>query len=256
MADDEPDAERPWLSVIVPSHNGERWLSIALQSLVDQKDRGIEVIVVDTSKTGASLRIVDDFSDRLEIRAYRRPDLLPWMAKTNFGAEQARADRICMLHQDDLWLPNRSRELRKWLSSRPDAVMHLHPCYIIDESGRRLGLWRCPLPAGDAPVPRRTLFHRLLVQSFIGIPTPTIRRDAFLSVGGMDNTLWQTADWDFYLKISKIGEVYYHSTPLACFRIHRDSLTVSESRTIQDYRKQLEIVLDRHTAVTASSRAL
>ena len=36
----------PWLSVIVPSYNGERWLAAALQSVADQRDTGIEVILI------------------------------------------------------------------------------------------------------------------------------------------------------------------------------------------------------------------
>jgi hypothetical protein len=116
------------------------------------------------------------------------------MAKTNFGAEQAKGNWICILHQDDLWLPNRSAELRNWLLSQPDAVMHLHPCYIVDEVGRRLGLWRCPLPADGSAVPAQLFYERLRVQNFIGIPTPAIRRDAYLMVGGLDKTLWYTAD--------------------------------------------------------------
>ena len=71
--------------MIIPSHNGERWLSGALQSLVEQKECGIEVIVVDTSAGDVSLQIAESYSERLNIRAYRRPDLLPWTAKTNFG---------------------------------------------------------------------------------------------------------------------------------------------------------------------------
>src|ERR1700726_391664 len=98
--------EKPWLSVIVPSHNGERWLARTIESLVEQREQGIEVIVIDTSANEASLQIVDSFSDKLHIPAYRRPDLLSWMAKTNFGVEQARGEWICMLHQDDLWLPH------------------------------------------------------------------------------------------------------------------------------------------------------
>jgi glycosyltransferase involved in cell wall biosynthesis len=238
--------ERPWLSVIVPSHNGEVWLAAALQSVADQKDSGIEVIVIDGSTTEASLKIVDSFADKLLIRAHRRPDLLPWTAKTNFGVEQARGDRICMLHQDDLWLPTRCAEIRKWLSAQSDAVMLLHPCYIIDATARRLGLWRCPLPAGESPVPEHTLIERLLVQNFVGIPAPTIRRDAFLSVGGLDNALWYTADWDLYLKLAAIGSVYYHSSPLACFRVHKGSLTVSGSRNSTDFRNQHQIIVDRH----------
>jgi glycosyltransferase involved in cell wall biosynthesis len=238
----------PWLSVIVPSHNGERWLGAALQSIADQKDQGIEVILIDSSASDASLDLARTFADRLSIRAERRLDLLSWTEKTNWGVEEAQADHICMLHQDDLWLPERSKHLRKWLSERPEAAMHLHSCYIIDETGKRVGLWRCPLPPGDPPVPPFTLWQRLLIQCFVAIPTPTIRRDVYLRAGGLDNSLWLTADWDLYLKISQIGEVYYHPDPLACFRIHQNSLTVSGSRTSEDYRHQLDIVFDRHVA--------
>jgi glycosyltransferase involved in cell wall biosynthesis len=238
--------EEAWLSVIVPSHNGQRWLSTALQSIADQKECGIEVIVIDSSTEDTSVAIAESFSTQFVIRALRRPDLLPWMAKTNFGVEQAKGKWICMLHQDDLWLPNRSAELQNWLLSQPDAVMHLHPCNIVDEVGRRLGLWRCPLPADGSPVPAQLLYERLLVQNFIGIPAPAIRRDAYLMVGGLDKALWYTADWDLYLKIASIGNICYHSTPLACFRVHRNSLTVLGSRDIQDFRKQHTAIVDRH----------
>jgi hypothetical protein len=238
--------ERPWLSAIVPSHNGDRWLAAALQSVVDQRDEGIEVIVVDSSDVGNTLEIVDRFADRLVVRAYRRTDLASWMEKTNFGVEVAKADWICMLHKDDLWLPGRCSAVRGWVAARPDSVMHLHPAYIVDEAGRQLGLWRCPLPAGDAPVPPLLLLERLLVQNFIAVPTPTIRRDAYLKAGGLDKQLWYTADWDLYLKILAIGAVYYHADVLACYRIHENSLTTSGSRSLGEFRSQMETVVDRH----------
>jgi GT2 family glycosyltransferase len=245
--------ERPWLSVIVPSHDGERWLGAALQSLVDQKMLGIEVILIDASETDESLRIAEGFSDRLDIRTERRPDLLPWTAKTNYGVELATSPWVSMLHQDDLWRPQRSGELRKWLSRQTDAVMHLHPCYIIDETGRRLGLWRCPLTDNGSPVPDELLLERLLVQNFVAIPAPAIRRDAFIRVGGLDNQLWYTADWDLYLKIAAVGNVYYHSTPLACFRVHKGSLTVRGSKDKIDFRRQHQIVVDRHAEKLAAA---
>src|SRR5579863_3080219 len=237
--------QRPWLSAIVPSHNGERWLATALESVVAQMDPRIEVIVIDSSETIASLDIISQFSSRLNVKVYRRPDLLSWMEKTNLGVELAAGDWICMLHQDDLWLPNRCSEVSKWVAGHPTSVMHLHSAHIVDAAGKRLGTWHCPLPGGDRPIPLHLLLERLLVQEFIAIPTPTIRRDAYLRVGGLDERLWQTADWDLYLKLLFDGGVHYHPKPLACFRIHKNSLTMSVSRS-HDYRSQMEIVLARY----------
>jgi len=224
-----PAVTVPWLSVIVPSYNGERWLAAALQSLVDQSDTGIEVILIDNSESKLSLQLAGEFREKLDLRIYRRDDLVSWTAKTNFGVEIAKAEWICMLHQDDLWLPNRSSVLHQWLEKQPDAVMHLHPVYIIDERGQRLGIWRCPLPEDRLPVPLDILLERWLVQNFVATPAPMIRRTTFRHTEGLDDRLWYTEDWDLYLKIANAGNVYYHSMPLACFRIHKNSLTVSGS---------------------------
>jgi glycosyltransferase involved in cell wall biosynthesis len=237
--------QQPWLSVIIPCRNGQRWLAAALQSIVDQRESGIEAAFIDASDDNACLEITESFSDQLHIRTFHRPDL-SYIAATNFGVGQARADHICILHVDDLWLPDRCAYLRKWLSARPDALMHLHSCYIIDETGKRVGIWRCPLP-NDELVPTRTLYERLLIQNFISTPTITVRRDAYLKVGGLDDAFWYTADWDFYLKIVAIGDIFYHSQPLACYRVHKNSLTVLTTMDSSvDFRTQHQMVVDRH----------
>jgi hypothetical protein len=105
------------------------------------------------------------------------------------------------------------------------------------------GVVRCPPPSLQLA---KIFIKRLLVQNFIAIPTPTIRRDAYLSVGGMDNRLSYAPDWDLYLKIAELGNIYYHSIPLASYRIHNSSLTVLASRNDSDFRQQHEIVIDRH----------
>jgi glycosyltransferase involved in cell wall biosynthesis len=243
-----------WLSVIIPSHNGERWLSAALQSIAAQKQEGIEVILVDSSSDTASLAIASSFSGGPKLQVFRRPDLVSWMAKTNFGVEQASGSHICMLHQDDLWLPSRCAALRNWIANAPDGVMHFHPCYFIDETDRRLGTWRCPLPTEETPVPQQVMYERLLVHNFIGIPAPAIRRDSYLAAGGLDQSLWYTADWDLYLKLVGLGTLYYHPEPLACFRIHKNSLTVSGSRDITDFRNQHAVIIRRYLNKVASEK--
>jgi glycosyltransferase involved in cell wall biosynthesis len=246
--------ERPWLSAIMPSHNGDRWLPAALDSIVAQNDVGIELVVVDSSDTESTLEILDRYADRLTIRAHRRTDLASWMEKTNFAVEAAAADWISFLHKDDLWLPGRCAALRGWLAAQPASVIHLHPAFIVDEAGKRLGMWHCPLPDGGRPISPQLLLERLLVQNFIAVPTPTIRRDAYLAVGGMDKQLWYTADWDLYLKLLATGDVHYHDDLLACYRIHGSSLTSSGSRGLDDFRGQMTTVVERHIGKLAAGQ--
>ena len=102
------------------------------------------------------------------------------------------------------------------------------------------------------------MLNRLIVQNFVAICAPVIRRDLFLDVGGLDRTLWYTADWDLYLKLLGKGMVLYHHEFLASYRIHGDALTISGSRDGADFEAQMAQVLDKHwpSGETAGLRRL
>lgn len=260
----EPQLPEHWLSVIMPTHHAERWIDEALGSLADQWEPGIECLVLDSSTNDATLRIVEQFAGRIDLRILRRPDLDSWMSKTNAGVALARAPHFCMLHRDDIWLPGRVARVRQWIARAPLAALQFHPSVIIGETGRRLGVWRGPLPGDGRPLPRALLIERLIVQNFIAVPSPVIRCDAYLAVGGVDETLWYTGDWDLYLKLARHGACHYHDEVLAGFRVHGLSQTVQGSRNGGDLRRQMERVLeahasavpaDRHAAVLARARA-
>jgi glycosyltransferase involved in cell wall biosynthesis len=239
------NAQPPWLTVIIPSHQGEAWIDQALRSLVAEPADGIEVLVIDSSPNSLTRDLADGYSDRLDIRVFERCDLASWQAKTNFGVESARSDHLCWLGVDDVWLPGRAAAVRTWIAAAPLAQLHLAPVTIIDKDGRQLGVWRCPLPA-DRAVPASLVLERLLVQNFISAPAPVFRRDAWLGCGGLDTELWYTADWDIWLKLAACGPVYYHSAVTIGFRIHAGSLTASGSRNVDDFSRQMSIVLERH----------
>ncbi len=86
----------------------------------------------------------------------------------------------------------------------------------------------------------------LIVQNFLAIPSPIIRREAWLAAGGMDTALWYTADWDLYLKLARRETVAVRPQTTTAFRIHGGSLTMTGSRTASALREQHEIVLKRH----------
>lgn len=229
----------------MPVHNGGRWLRETLASAAAQDCLGIEFLLIDSSDDETCERITAEFRPLLDIRYQRRPDITLWTAKTNLAAHQARAPHCAMLHQDDLWLPDRVADMRAAIAASPGAALLLNPSYIIDQHSRRLGLWRCPLPAGRW-LSASQLAERLLVQNFVAIPAPVIRREAWLAAGGMDETLWYTADWDLYLKVARHGSTVYRTAATTAFRVHSGSLTVTGSANAKDFISQMNRVIEQH----------
>lgn len=229
----------------MPVHAGAQWIEATLQSIAAEPTQDLEIIVIDSSPDDATAAIVERYTDPLPLQLVRQPDVKPWQTKTNMGVGLASADYVCILHQDDLWLPGRVASARRWIETAPESVLHLAPSRLIDEHGRTVGRWTCPLPP-EQELELQFLLERLLVQNFVSVPAPVFRRSAWLDCGGMDEQLWYTPDWDMWVKLASAGPVIYHDEMTTSFRLHGSSLTVSGSRDAADFRAQMEMVLDRH----------
>ena len=213
---------------------------------------GIEVVVIDSSPDRATMVLVDRFANRLTLSIPDPAGIDGCYPKMNYGVAHARADHVAWLCQDDLWLPGRAAVVREWIAAAPLAALHLAPTAIIDSDDCVLGIWRCPLKAG--PVDPATLAEKLIVQNFVAVASPVVRRDAWLACGGLDLNLWYTGDWDLWLKLGQQGEVFYHEEVTAGFRIHGESATSTGSRDRADFVKQHQIVVDRHIAAIPARR--
>jgi len=231
----------------MPTHRGEQWLGDALGSVCAEQVDGIEVILLDSSPDEGTCALARTYADRLDLVIRHDTKVTSWVEKTNRAAHMARGKHLALLHQDDYWLPGRVSAVKQWLAADPSATMHLHPCLVVDRNSVGLGRWSCPLPA-DRPIASDELLESLLVQNFIAVPAPVFSRETFLEVGGMDQELWYTADWDLWLKIGARGMTRYHDAPLACFRVHGSSQTMTGSRSPENMRRQEELVLSRHIA--------
>jgi hypothetical protein len=250
-----PSEAKPWLSVVLPTHNGEQWVGATLDSFAIQADPGIEIVIVDTSDGPETRRIIEGYSDRLQLRFIDPAGAEGCMAKTNRAVSQARADHISWLCQDDLWLPGRVAAACRWISEDPDAPLHIAPAVIVDRTGRTLGKWRCPLSAHEREPDRERLLAKLLVQNFLFAGSLVVRRDAWLAVGGLDARLGYTGDWDLWLKLAAQGRTRYHPDVTAGFRVHDQSATVHLTRARDDCIEQQTLVVERHIGSIPAARA-
>lgn len=239
---------KPWLSVVLPVYRGEEWLDRTLSSIIVGACPGIEVIVIDSSPDAKSMAIVRQYETELDLRIVDSGTIDGCSPKTNLGVEIASAEHISWLCQDDLWFPNRVGTVRSWIEENPHAALHLAPTAIIDRNDRQLGIWHCPLRGGPRPLDPSYLIQKLLVQNFVAVPSPVVRRDAWLACGGLDTALWYTGDWDLWLKLARLGDVLYHGEVTAGFRIHPLSATSTGSRELEDFAEQQRLIVDKHIA--------
>ena len=238
--------QKPWLSVIIPTYNGSKYLATALNSIVVQQDKSIECIVIDDGSTDDTIAIAQSYAARLNIKLITKARAGNWVVNTNHALTEATGKYACFLHQDDLWLEGRLNQIRKAIAAYPQASLYLHDSMFVDERGKPLGLWRCPLANKRGIVTTEKAIDKLLVQNFIAIPAPVFKRSAALEIGGLNEELWYTADWDFWLKLAALGDTCYIPQALAAFRVHADSQTIRRSSSVAEFRQQMRTVVDKH----------
>jgi glycosyl transferase family 2 len=233
---------KPFLSVVMPAYNGERFIAEALESVRGQHD-GVELIIVDDGSSDRTPDIVGDFAKILPLRMLTPGRIGNWVAVSNIGLREATGDWVCFLHQDDLWLPGRTARLRSEIK-RAEGTLILHNAKFLGPGGEELGPWTCPLSEGNVPPDR--FVERLLIQNFIAIPSPVFRRNVAIDSGALDEALWFSADWDLWLRLGALGPVRFIAEALIAFRIHPASQTAARKVLPNEWEEQLTIVLSRH----------
>ena len=229
----------------MPIYNGAATLPRTLASLSDQLD-GVEVLAVVQSSEDGSRSVLEEQAQTMNLRIIDAPDSKTWMRNTNIALAEARAAHVTMLHQDDLWRPGRAVALQTMIKSMPDARLWLHAADFIDDQDRKVGRFAPPFGMNPSKLTSAEALTHLLVQNTVALPAAMFRRQDALGTGGLDESLWYTADWDLWLRLTRLGPVAWTPAALSAFRIHSKSLTMTGSRNADGFRHQLAVPVDRH----------
>lgn len=102
----------PKVSVIVPVYNSEQELRDCLDSLVEQTEKDIEIIVIDDGSTDNSPEIEAEYQKKYpNVKVYRNERNLGQSETRNRGIELAEGDYIAFLDSDDYVNPGMYEEL-------------------------------------------------------------------------------------------------------------------------------------------------
>lgn len=102
-------AAEPLVSVVTPVHNGARYLAECIESVLAQRYRNLEYVIVDNASTDETAQIAEHYAAQdARIRIVHTPSLLPIMTNWNYMLSQiADASRYCkVVHADDWLFPD------------------------------------------------------------------------------------------------------------------------------------------------------
>jgi glycosyltransferase involved in cell wall biosynthesis len=124
------------VSVLISNYNYARYLPAAIDSVLAQTHRDIEIIVVDDGSTDDSRNVITQLQEKT-------PDKIKVIFQKNQGQggafnagfERASGDIVAFLDADDVWKPNKLQRIVEAFS-RPDIVGIMHHLDTIDADGK------------------------------------------------------------------------------------------------------------------------
>jgi Glycosyl transferase family 2 len=223
----------PSFSIVVAAYQSAHVIGDALESALSQTTQPHEVIVCDDGSTDDLERALVAFRDVITV--IRRPENGGEAAAKNAAAREASGDFIVILDADDIFLPTRLEALGELAAERPDLDI-LTTDAFLELEGRRVR--RCY--EADWPFETDDQRRGILERNFI-FGLAAVRREAFLRVGGFDEAIRWTTDWDCWIRMimrgSRAGAV---AEPLAVYRLHERSLSAARTAHIGGRLQTLE----------------
>lgn len=218
------------VSVIMPLHNGERYLAEAIDSVLAQTHEPLELIVVDDGSTDGSGRVAREYGSALR---YVYQVNAGQSAARNRGVDLARGGLLAFLDDDDYWSPDKLPRQVAALRNDPalEAVFgHVRQFMSTDLS---------PEAA------RRNRFHAEIMPGYVP-GAMLIRREAFDRVGRFDPSLrigefvdWHARATDLGLRSMLLPDIVLHR------RVHEDNTGIRLRAEQVQYVRLLKATLDR-----------
>ena len=190
------------VSIVIPFHNGSRWIERALESVQNQTIRPNEVIVVNDGSSEDESGFLVSLQRRFNFQILNQENSGQSAAR-NFGVSKATSDYICLLDQDDYYLPKHNEILLENADfDDPKFGFSYGDLWRSNESGQILSHSSINVKIKHPHTSLKTLVGKNM---FI-VPSATlISRAAFLTVGGFDPELRGYEDDDLFLRFFLAG---------------------------------------------------
>ena len=207
---------KPKITIITTVFNGEDYLESTIESVLDcASEINFEYIVINDGSTDKTSNILNKYVTEIKVI---NQENIGESASVTKGFKLANGELVMVLSADDpLFTKEIFRNVFELFDKNENLVAVYPDWNLIDPTGKILK---------EILVPDYS--DELLIGRFRTLPGPgvIIRKKAALTIGGRRSKWVYVGDYDFWLRLSRIGEIKHRPQVLAQWREHPNSTSV------------------------------
>lgn len=242
------ESNTPLVSILIPAFNSGNFIQETLESVLAQTFPNIEIIVVDDGSTDDTRQKVLAFGERIKYIYQPNGGIA---SARNRGMALARGQLVALLDADDICHPDRIAIQVDFLQKKTDIILcgadfsafnssgHVSDSYINNYYGiirstaggieqlydekRSLDTSQSPWVVNNSrevKIYYGYIYNKIVWGNFIHPPTVMLRRSVAERVGSFDEKLFFACDYDWLIRVSRLGRIGYIERPLLKYRLH------------------------------------
>ena len=262
-------ADRPKVSILLPSLNSRRFLEPRVQSLINQTFSNWEAIVLDSDSTDGTWEFFQSVAkkdSRFQLHQVPREGLY---AALNRGLELATGEFLYIAPCDDTMAPEFLTEMIEILGRCPEAGIAVCDCMFINQEGDQLrpedmshrlskrqianllrsGSVRSSLSSNLAkpnyrPAPHDCLLHFSGRSVYFSLTQLLVRTSVARDAGPFQTNVSSAADFGWLVRLTSLTGTVHLPKPLATWRFHGDQLSLQrDPRRLAEMSKMCQDIL-------------
>lgn len=208
----------PLVSVIIPTHKRSDFIVRAINSVLNQSYKNIEIIVVDDNNGNDKFRkktqnALNKFIIKKQIIYLKHKYNLGISAARNTGIKRAKGKYIAFLDDDDEFLPNKTKDQINIFNQSDNKVGLVYGAYL--EINSQTGKKRIIRPKLKKNI------QLILGLNYLGPPSMVMfTKNALKKIGKFDVNLNHKEDIDYYFRLSQYFYVNYTNKIIIKYYIH------------------------------------
>lgn len=236
----------PLISVIMATFNRADLIGEAIDSVLHQSYRNLELIIVDDGST-------DDTASLIGTK-YASESRLKYIYQENTGQSGARNNAltvtkgqfICFIDSDNVWLPNKLQLQVRAFGNDPSVDIVYGDIITIDETGDELHRNNMKRYSGF-------IAGRLLKDNFVSMNTALAKRSCFDELGGMGGEVEVADDYDLWLRFSSKFKFLYLPEYFAKYRVMENQISTDKTRRFKSTEAIVRKFISQYPEATTNA---